>query len=79
MILYAYRICLNYDDESQLFRNKTIEEKEKILPELVEFALKYGVKPAARKYFTYPSTIRIWVKKYNELGLAGLKFKNNSN
>lgn len=66
---------LNYDDESQLFRNKTIEEKEKILPDLVEFALKYGNKPAARKYFTYPSTIRNWVRKYNELGLEGLKLK----
>ena len=66
---------LNYTNEKELFKNKTKEEKEKILPELVEYALKYGNKPAARKYFTYPSTIRNWVKKYQEFGLEGLKIK----
>lgn len=66
---------LYYTDEKDLFKNKTKEEKEKILPEMVKYALKYGNKPAARKYFTYPATVRNWVKKYNELGLEGLKMK----
>ena len=66
---------LHYDDEKQLFKNKTREEREKLLPELVEYALQYGNKPAARKYFTYPSTVRSWVRKYNEFGLEGLKIR----
>lgn len=58
---------LQYTDEKQLLKNKTKDEKEKILPELVQYAIKYGNKPAARKYFTYPSTVRRWVRKYKEL------------
>ena len=50
----------------------TYEEAESVRK---EYALKYGNKPAARKYFTYPSTIRNWVKRYNEFGLEGLKIK----
>lgn len=68
-----YVLC--YNDEKELFKNKSKDEKERMLPELVEYALKYGNKPAARKYFTYPSTIRNWVKRYNEFGLEGLKIK----
>ena len=58
-----------------MMRKNYLKIKERILPELVEYALKYGNKPAARKYFTYPSTIRNWVKRYNEFGLEGLKIK----
>ena len=64
-----------YDNEEQLYKNKTKEEKEKILPELVNYALKHGNKPAARKYCTYPSTVRRWVRIYNEKGLEGLRIK----
>jgi len=66
---------LYYEKEEDLFKNKTKEEKEKILPEMVEYAIRYGNKPAARKYCTYPSTVRKWVKKYQEFGIDGLKIK----
>ena len=65
-----------YDVEKKdLFCNKPKNEKEIILREMVDFALKYGNKPAARKYNTYPSTVRHWLKIYNELGYEGLKYK----
>ena len=59
--------------EKDLFENKTKEEKERILPEMVREALLYGYKPIARKYYTYPSTVRRWVRIYQEYGLDGLK------
>ena len=62
-------------DEKDLYQNKTKEEKEAILLDMVEYALKYGNKPAARYYNTYPATVRRWVKKYKEQGKEGLKFK----
>lgn len=62
-------------EEKDLYQNKSKEEKEKILLEMVEYALKYGNKPAARYYNTYPSTVRRWVNKYKEKGKEGLKFK----
>ena len=33
-----YVLC--YNDEKELFKNKSKDEKERILPELVEYALK---------------------------------------
>ena len=62
-------------DEKDLFRNQTRSEREKKLIEMVNYAIKYGNKPAARKYNTYPSTGRRWVKIYNEFGVEGLKYK----
>lgn len=65
-----------YDvEEKDLYKNKRKEEKEKILLDMVNYALKYGNKPAARYYKTYPSTVRRWLKKYKEKGKEGLKFK----
>lgn len=64
-----------YKDEKELYKNKTKEEKEKILPELVHYAKTHGNKPAARKYRTYPSTVRRWVKLYDEFGIEALTFK----
>lgn len=61
-------------DEKDLYKNKTKVEKEKIIIEMVDYALKYGNKPAARYYNTYPSTVRRWVKKYKEKEKEGLKF-----
>ena len=67
-----------YDVKKEdLFSKKNKNEKEKILKEMVEFALKYGNKPAARKYNTYPSTVRRWVRIYNEFGNDGLKYKTS--
>lgn len=67
---------IKYNNEDELYKNKTKEEKEAILPELVSYALSHGNKPAARKYRTYPSTVRKWVRVYEQYGLEGLKFKN---
>lgn len=64
-----------YDTEDELYKNKTKEEKERMLPELVEYAKKHGNKPAARKYRTYPSTVRKWVRIFDIYGTEGLKFK----
>ena len=62
-------------DEKDLFKNRSKDEREEMLLEMVLYALKYGNKPAARKYNTYPSTIRRWVSKYKEFGEEGLKYK----
>ena len=62
-------------DEKDLYNKKSKSEKEKILLDMVLYAIKYGNKPAARYYNTYPSTVRRWVKKYKEEGKDGLKFK----
>ncbi len=61
-------------DKNELYSSKSKTEKELILPEMVEYALKYGNKPAARYFNTYPSTVRKWVKIYKEKGKEGLKF-----
>ena len=61
--------------DEDLYKNRSIEEKEKILFEMVQYAKKRGFKPAARKYNTYPSTVRRWAKKYDEGGIEALKFK----
>lgn len=66
-----------YDvEEKDMFKNQPKEAREKLLREMVDYALKYGNKPAARKYKTYPSTIRRWVNKYKEYGEDGLKYKS---
>ncbi len=62
-------------DEKDLYVNKCKKEKEKILLDMVTYALKYGNKPAARYYNTYPSTVRRWVNIYKEKGKDGLNFK----
>ncbi|MBQ6687112.1 MAG: helix-turn-helix domain-containing protein [Bacilli bacterium] len=59
--------------EDKLFENKSKKEKEQILPEMVRDALIYGYKPVARKYYTYPATVRRWVRIYQEYGEEGLK------
>lgn len=62
-------------EEKDMFKNRPKDEREEILLEMVHYALKYGNKPAARKYNTYPSTIRRWVNKYKEFGEDDLKYK----
>ncbi len=65
-----------YDvEKNELYASKSKKDKEKILYDMVMYALKYGNKPAARYYNTYPSTVRRWVNKYKEYGNDGLHFK----
>lgn len=66
-------------EEKELFDNKTKVEKEQILLEMVECALAYGYKPTARKYSTYPATVRRWVKIYKQYGKSGLKLNKRRN
>lgn len=40
---------------------------------LVQHALTYGVKPAARAFGTTPQTVRLWLGRYRREGLTGLK------
>ncbi len=65
---------LYVENKEDLFQNKSREEKAKIIPEMVEYAIKHGNKPAARYYNTYPSTVRRWVRIYEEKGIEGLKY-----
>lgn len=62
-----------YCNDEELYKNKTKEEREKIVKEMVVYALENGIKPAARKYNTCPKTVRKWVNKFNTLGDDGLK------
>ncbi len=61
--------------KQDLYASKKKNERQEMLLEIVEYALKYGNKPAARYYNTYPSTVRKWVKIYKEKGKEGLVFK----
>jgi len=64
-----------YCNEEELYKNKSKEEREQIVKEMVLYAIEYGNKPAARKYNTCPKTVRKWVNKYNTLGIEGIKVK----
>lgn len=41
--------------------------------QMVRFAQKEGVKPAARAFATTPKTVRKWLRRYQQQGYAGLK------
>jgi len=62
-------------DEKDLYKNKSKEEKEAMLYDMVQTALEIGIKPTARMFNTYPGTVRKWVNKYKEGGKESLKFK----
>lgn len=48
--------------EEELYVNKTPSEKRKLRQEMIEMAKERGIKPTARYYKTYPSTVRRWVR-----------------
>ena len=62
-----------YSDESELYVNKTKEEKERLRPLMVEMAKERGIKPTARYFKTYPSTVRNVLRKYEEGGEEALQ------
>jgi len=39
---------------------------------MVQYALERGIKPAARAFVTTPPTVRKWLRRYSQAGLAGL-------
>ena len=55
---------LYYEDESELYRNQTKENKKIIHLEMIKMAKERGIKPTARFYKTYPSTVRNIIKRY---------------
>mgnify|MGYP004491415261 FL=1 len=64
-----------YSDESELYVNKTKEEKERLRPLMVEMVKERGIKPTARYFKTYPSTVRNVLRKYEEGGEEALKLR----
>ncbi len=56
--------------DSDLYRNKSKEEKEKIQLEIIEMAKTRGIKPTARYFNTYPATVRRIIKKHNETKIS---------
>ena len=51
-------------EKEDFYASKTKEEKEIIRKKMVEEAKIRGIKPTARKYNTYPQTVKRWIKKY---------------
>lgn len=45
-------------DNKDLYVNKSKEEKGVIQKEMVKMAIERGIKPTARYFNTYPSTVR---------------------
>ena len=64
-----------YNDENELYKNKSKEEKERIRLEIVKMAPERAIQPTARYYKTYPSTVRNIMRIYEEKGEEGLKLK----
>ena len=64
-----------YNDENELYKNKSKEEKERIRLEIVKMTPERVIKPTARYYKTYPSTVRNIMRIYEEKGEEGLKLK----
>lgn len=61
----------NVDDED-LYRNKSPKEKFEIRKQMIIMAKERGIKPTARYFNTYPSTVRRIIRLYNEKGEEGL-------
>lgn len=53
-------------NKEDLYVNKSKTEKEAIRKQMVEMAKTRGIKPTARYYNTYPSTVRRYLKKWEE-------------
>lgn len=64
----------NVSDED-LYKNKSPEEKTRMRMEMVVMAKERGIKPTARYFNTYPSTVRRVIKIYEEKGPEGLIVK----
>ncbi len=78
MISISTEYKIYYSDESELYANKTKEEKEVLRPQIAEMAKLRGIKPTARYFKTYPSTVRNILKKYEEGGEEALKLRRNN-
>lgn len=52
--------------EDELYANKTKEEKQELQKKMVKMAKGRGIKPTARYFKTYPSTVRRYLKKFEQ-------------
>jgi len=64
MIVDGYYFVMN--------RMKSKADKFDLRLRMVRFAKAHGVKAAARAFFTTPKTVRKWLRRYAQEGLAGL-------
>lgn len=53
-------------EKKDMYASQSQKEKEAIRRKMVEEAKIRGIKPTARKYNTYPATVRRWIKRYEE-------------
>lgn len=51
---------------------KISKDKKHIRYQMVQHALKHGIKPTARKFHTSPHVVRKWVKRLDSEGYLGL-------
>jgi transposase len=58
-VKYFTQVCLNQDLRSLRYQ-------------LIRYAQKNGIKPAARLFHTTPTTVRKWLKRYEENALDAL-------
>ena len=64
MSAYKYFIVIN--------AMKTKADKFDLRLRMVRYAIKDGIKPAARAYASTPKTVRKWLNRYKQERLAGL-------
>ena len=55
----------------ELYRNSKDPVQYRCI--LVEYALKYGIKPTAREFKTTPKTVRKWVERFKAEKKPGLQ------
>ena len=55
-------------NEKDLYKNQSKEKKELLKPEIIKMAKERGIKPTARYFNTYPSTVRRILKEVEKKG-----------
>ena len=53
-------------EKKDLYGSQPKAKREEMHPQIIEMAKTKGVKPAARYFNTYPSTVRRILKKYDD-------------
>lgn len=53
-------------EKKDMYASQSQKDKEAIRRKMVEEAKIRGIKPTARKYNTYPATVRRWIKRYEK-------------
>ena len=49
------------------------KDKKQLRYQMVQYALRYGIKPASRAFHTSPQTVRKWLNRFKAQGYDGLK------